>query len=174
MRFGIFRSPRPPASRSDRNTHHDRGVRFMQPIGRAVRFVAATAALLVAGAARLAGQGLTRAEVSGRMPARGGGTGENEVDALINTATGARQQTTTGSSGRYNFENVPPGGPYTLEVRAIGFQQASKTGIMLALGPPYVQDLELKQQVVTLEELTVVAATDALINSGRTGPSQSV
>ena len=146
----------------------------MQPIGRAVRFVAVTAALLVAGAARLAGQGVTSAAVTGRITSEGRGTVENGVVALINTATGARQQTTTGSSGRYNFENVPPGGPYTLEVRAIGFQQASKTGIMLALGQRYVQDLELKQQVVTLEELTVVAATDALINSGRTGPSQSV
>src|ERR1041384_3087103 len=45
---------------------------------------------------------------------------------------------------------------------------------MLALGQRYVQDFELKQQVVTLQELTVIAATNPLINSGRTGPAQIV
>src|ERR1043165_342351 len=170
----IHRAEAAWARRPARRTHPHRGARFMQPIGRAVRFGAAVAVVLLGGALPLSAQGGPRAAVTGRITSEGRGTVENGVVALVSTATGARQQTTTGSSGRYNFENVPPGGPYTLEVRAIGFQQASKTGIMLALGQRYVQDLELKQQVVTLEELTVVAATDALINSGRTGPSQSV
>src|SRR5262249_46173146 len=42
------------------------------------------------------------------------------------------------------------------------------------LGQRYLQDFQLKQQVVTLEELTVVAATNPLINSGRTGAAQIV
>jgi outer membrane receptor protein involved in Fe transport len=146
----------------------------MQPIGRAVRFGTAIGALLLGGAQLLAGQGITSAAVAGRVTSEGRGTVENGIVALINTTTGARQQATTNSAGRYNFENVPPGGPYTVEVRAIGFQQASKTGIMLALGQRYVQDFELKQQVVTLQELTVIAATNPLINSGRTGPAQIV
>ena len=134
----------------------------MQPIGRAVRFGAAIVALLFGGAQLLAGQGITSAAVAGRVTSEGRGTVENGIVALTNTATGARQQATTNSAGRYNFENVAPGGPYTVEVRAIGFQQASKTGIMLALGQRYVQDFELKQQVVTLQELTVIAATNQI------------
>jgi carboxypeptidase family protein/TonB-dependent receptor-like protein len=148
----------------------------MQPIGggRTVRFGAALAALLFAGGQTLAAQGVTSASVQGRITSETRGTVENAIVALTNTSTGARQQTSTNSAGRYNFENVPPGGPYTMEVRAIGFQAASKTGVMLTLGQKYMQDFELKQQVVTLEELTVVAATNPLINSGRTGPAQIV
>ena len=146
----------------------------MQPIGRAVRFGAAIGVLLFGGAQLLAGQGITSAAVAGRVTSETRGTVENGIVALINTTTGARQQTTTNSAGRYNFENATPGGPYTLEVRAIGFQQASKSGIMLTLGQRYVQDFELKQQVVTLQELTVVAVTNPLINSGRTGAAQIV
>ena len=146
----------------------------MQPIGRAVRFGAAIGVLLFGGAQLLAGQGITSAAVAGRVTSEARGTVENGIVALINTTTGARQQTTTNSAGRYNFENATPGGPYTLEVRAIGFQQASKSGIMLTLGQRYVQDFELKQQVVTLQELTVVAVTNPLINSGRTGAAQIV
>jgi len=146
----------------------------MQPIGRRVRFGAAAMALLLGGAQTLAAQGITSASVLGRVTSEARGTVENGIVALTNTTTGARQQTSTNSAGRYNFENVPPGGPYTLEVRGIGFQPTTKTGIMLTLGQRYVQDFELKQQVVTLEELTVVAATNPLINSGRTGAAQIV
>ncbi len=146
----------------------------MQPIGRTVWFGAAVVALLFGGARGLAAQGVTSAAVQGRITSENRGTVENAIVALTNTSNGARQQTSTNSAGRYNFENVTPGGPFTIEVRAIGFQAASKTGIMLALGQKYVQDFELKQQVVTLEELTVVAATNPLINAGRTGPAQIV
>jgi outer membrane receptor protein involved in Fe transport len=134
---------------------------------------AVLAGLLLSGQA-LAAQGITSASVQGRVTSENRGTVENAIVALTNTSTGARQQTSTNSAGRYNFENVPPGGPYTVDVRAIGYQTASKTGVMLTLGQKYVQDFELKQQVVTLEELTVVAATNPLINSGRTGPAQIV
>src|SRR5262245_17161201 len=105
----------------------------MQPIGRSVRFGAALTALLVAGAQVALGQGITSAAVTGRVTSEGRGTVENGIVALVNTATGARQQTTTNAAGRYNFENVPPGGPYTIDVRGIGFQPASKSGIMLTL-----------------------------------------
>src|SRR5690242_19959969 len=146
----------------------------MQPIGRAVRFGAAIGALLLGGAQVLAAQGITSAAVAGRITSETRGTVENAIVALVNTATGARQQTTTNSAGRFNFENVPPGGPYTLEARAIGFQQTSKAGIMLALGQSYVQEFELKQQGVKLQELTVNPATNPPLNSRRNGPGQAV
>ena len=146
----------------------------MQPIGRTVRFGVAVVALWFGGAQGLSAQGITSAAVQGRITSENRGTVENAIVALTNSSTGARQQTSTNSAGRYNFENVPPGGPYTIDVRAIGFQSTSKAGVMLALGQRYVGDFELKQQVVTLEELTVVAATNPLINSARTGPAQIV
>ena len=146
----------------------------MQPIGRAIRFGSAIVALLAGGSTALAAQGITSAAVQGRITSSTRGSVENAIVVLINTSNGARQQTTSKTGGRYNFENATPGGPYTIEVRAIGFQAATKTGIMLTLGQRYIQDFELAQQVVTLEELTVVAATNPLINSGRTGPAQTV
>jgi len=146
----------------------------MQPIGRAIRFGSAIVALLAAGSSALAAQGITSAAVQGRITSATRGSVENAIVVLTNTTNGARQQTTSKTAGRYNFENATPGGPYTIEVRAIGFQAASKTGIMLSLGQKYVQDFELQQQVVTLEELTVIAATNPLINSGRTGAAQTV
>jgi len=146
----------------------------MQPIGRVIRFGTAMVALLAGGTQAVLAQGVTSASVQGRITSETRGSVENAIVVLTNTTNGARQQTTSRTGGRYNFENATPGGPYTMEVRAIGFQAATKTGIMLSLGQKYTQDFEMKQQVVTLEELTVVAATNPLINSGRTGAAQTV
>lgn len=146
----------------------------MQPIGRAVRFGAAAAALLFGGAQVLAAQGITSAAVAGRVTAEGRGNVQGAIIVLTNTSNGSKQQTTSNAAGRYNFENAAPGGPYTLDVRSIGFQATTKSGIMLTLGQRSVQDFELKQQVVTLEELTVVSETNPMINSKRTGAEQIV
>lgn len=146
----------------------------MQPTWRGVRWVASAMVLLLAGARSLEGQGITSAAVQGRIISETRGNVQGAIVVLTNTSNGAKQQTSTNAAGRYNLENATPGGPYTIEVRAIGFQPASKTGIMLTLGQRYVQDFEMKQQAVTLEELTVVAATNPLINSGRTGAAQIV
>jgi outer membrane receptor protein involved in Fe transport len=122
----------------------------------------------------LPAQGVTSAAVAGRITSATRGTVESGVVSLLNTSTGVRMQTATNNAGRYNFENAAPGGPYTIEVRAIGFQPATKTGVMLTLGQRYVQDFVLEAQPVTLEEVTVIAATNPLINSARTGPGQIV
>ncbi|MBX3147840.1 MAG: TonB-dependent receptor [Gemmatimonadales bacterium] len=119
-------------------------------------------------------QGLTSAALTGVITREGGQPVEAANVALTNTSTGARLSTTTGANGRYNFENVPPGGPYTIDVRGIGFQPVTKTGIRLSLGQRQVENFELQQQVIMLEELAVTAATNPLINAGRTGAAQTV
>ena len=146
----------------------------MRVLLRHVVYLVAIAGISGLLADRADAQGVTSAALRGRLTGEGRRTIESANLILINTSTGARQSTTSNTTGRYNFENVPPGGPYTLEVRSIGFQQASKTGIMLVLGQRYTQDFELKEQVVTLQELVVVAATSPLINSGRTGAAQTM
>ncbi len=127
---------------------------------------------LTAGAAWAQGQ--TSAALTGIITREGGQPVEAANVSLTNTSTGARLSTTTRANGRYNFENVPPGGPYTIDVRGIGFQPVTKTGIRLTLGQRQIEDFELQQQIVTLQELEVTAATNPLINTGRTGAAQTV
>ncbi len=90
--------------------------------------------------------------------------------------TGQVFVSTTGSSGRYLFENVSPGSGYSLTVRAIGFRPQSVTGLSLTLSQRATQDITLAPDVVQLEELAVMAAApqDPLINVNRTGAQQTV
>lgn len=128
--------------------------------------------MLVAGLAEA--QGVTSAAVRGAITRAGGEPVGSAVVSLLNTQKGTVIRAQTQASGRYFFDNVEPGGPYTIEVRAIGFESLTKTGIMLSLGQRYDATFELSAQVVTLEELTVTAVTNPLINSSRTGAEQTI
>jgi len=133
------------------------------------------AASLATGAPAVFAQGVTSAAVQGTVSRSGpAGPVEGAVVTVTNTQTGIRLQTSTRANGRYNLETVAPGGPYTIEARAIGFEASSRTGVLLTLGQRYTADFTLEARVVTLEELIVVSATDPIINEARTGPAQTV
>ncbi len=143
---------------------HRRFVRMLAGLG--------LAALLVT---PLHAQGVTTAAVQGVVRDQGAGTPiENASVVITNNSTGQHFQTTTRNNGRYFFENVPVGGPYTIEARAIGFEPGRKTELQLALGQRYTADFALSQAVVQLDELTIAGTVDPLINSGRTGPGQTI
>ena len=146
----------------------------MRLLPRNISYLVAILGLSLASAGQAAAQGITSAAVTGVVTKMGGTPLEGALVSITNVATGTRLATATAKSGRFNFENVPPGGPFTIAVRAIGFEPATKTGVMLTLGQRYPANFDLAARVIVLEELTVVAATNPLINSGRTGPAQIV
>ena len=142
-----------------------------------VRRVFALASLLVlslAAASAAAAQGVTSASITGRVSHDGGQPIEGATVVVTNTATGQRFQVLSRAGGRFNIENLPPGGPYTVEVRAIGYQAGRRTGVRLELGQSYAGDFALNVAVVEVQEVTVVGGADPLINRGRTGPASTI
>ena len=130
--------------------------------------------LAVCGSTPGRAQGITTAGLRGTITREDGNTPiEGAVVTIINADKGTRLKTVSQASGRYNFENADPG-VYNVEVRAIGFELASKTGIVLTLGQRYTQDFTMRAQVVVLQELEITATTDPLSNSGRTGAATIV
>ena len=124
--------------------------------------------------AALAAQGVTGAAIQGRVTGPDSAAFEGATILVANTSNGARWQTVTGAKGRYYQEQLSVGGPYLVEVHAIGFAPARRAGIFLALGQRFSADFILAPAIVELEPITVHALADPLINAGRTGPAQSV
>jgi hypothetical protein len=91
---------------------------------------------------------------------------------VTNGSNGERWQGTTNAGGRYFLENLSVGGPYRIEVRAIGFKPATREGVFLRLGQYLIADFTLLTSVVQLEELTVSARADPNLSVSRTGPAQ--
>src|SRR5207244_5308877 len=93
---------------------------------------------------------------------------------LTNTTNGQRYATRSAADGRFFFENVQVGGPYTLEVRALGFGPEQATGITLSLGQRFVRDFSLKRTAVEVAGITVSAYENPLLSPSRTGASGTV
>ncbi len=120
-------------------------------------------------------QGVTTGAVRGRVTDATGHPVAGAVLTLVNSQTGLRNTVSSREDGLYNIENVTPGGPFTLSVRAIGYRPASKDGIHVSLGQVLAVDLELEQTTVTLAELTVTAeASTPLLSRARTGAAMYV
>ena len=116
-----------------------------------------------------AAQGVTSAAVSGRLTDESHAPVEQAVVNLINTSNGQRYSTRSSSDGRFYFENAQVGGPYTLEVRALGFEAAKSAPFQLALGQRSEVRLTLKRAAVEVAAVTITAEADPLLSAGRTG-----
>jgi hypothetical protein len=93
---------------------------------------------------------------------------------LTNTSNGHRWQVVTPASGRYVFEDVAIGGPYSIGVRALGFAPAAQSAITLTLGQRLVADFTLRPTALELSPVTVAATADPVLNPSRTGPAEII
>src|SRR2546421_1252707 len=129
----------------------------------------ATIALLLFPPRAALAQGVTSAAVAGRVTDESGAGVPGAVLTLVNSSTGQRYSRRAADDGRYNFENVAVGGPYTLQTRALGFETSRSTPFQLALGQRFLVDVSLKRAAVEVEAVTVTGENDPRVSRSRTG-----
>jgi hypothetical protein len=130
--------------------------------------------LLLWGADTLHAQGVTGAAIQGMVDDSTGLAVQQAVVLVTNTSTGERWQTASGVHGRFFIEHLSVGGPYHIEVHAVGFAPAHRDGVFLSLGQRFSAGFALSHVAIELPELTVQSTVDPLINPGRTGPAQII
>jgi hypothetical protein len=113
-------------------------------------------------ASQAAAQGVTSAAIVGTVMAEGGAPVSGADVTLTKPATGEAHVVTTRSNGRYTVDNASAGGPYTLTVRAIGFQPIKVEGLNLTLGQRLSHDVQLTRTTVQLQDITVVTRPSVL------------
>jgi outer membrane receptor protein involved in Fe transport len=120
-------------------------------------------------------QGVTGSALTGTVITPEGQPVPDAVVELRNESTGATFTAVSDASGEYLFDNVPPGGPYSITFSADGYYGNKRTGMQLALGNRLRLNAQLRKLENMGEEITVVATTvDELTDRGRTGPSKTL
>ena len=125
----------------------------------------------IAVAVPLAAQGVTGAAIEGRIVSVDGMPLEQAIVQVTNTSNGERWQTTTSARGRYFLEHLSVGGPYRIEVRAVGFEPARRDSIRLGLSQRLTANFRLTPAVLQLQEITVTGTEDPRLSAARTGPA---
>jgi hypothetical protein len=142
--------------------------RFVWSIG------ALAAVALLATARAAVAQGVSAAAVAGRVTDDAGAPVQSASLTLVNGSTGQRYSSRSREDGRYSFENVDVGGPYTLAAHALGFEPKTSTPFNLQLGQRFTLDLSLRRAAVELAGVVVETSSDPLLSKARTGAQTTI
>lgn len=114
---------------------------------------------------------VTTSSVSGFVKNSSGESITGSTIQLTHTATGTTYKTASGKDGRFNFVNLMPGGPYTIEVTNVGYGNYSEANVNLPLGENTRMDVVLSTSATVLTDVVVTAAGTT---RKKTGASTSI
>ncbi|MDC6404433.1 MULTISPECIES: TonB-dependent receptor [Maribacter] len=118
-------------------------------------------------------QGVTTSSMQGTVSDESGESlfGANIV--ATHTPSGTVYGAISNEEGRFYLPNIRVGGPYTVKVTYVGFQDKTFEGITLGLGQSYNLKVTLSEGV-ELEEVVVTSQRGEIIDPDRTGPTTNL
>ena len=114
-------------------------------------------------------QGVTKSAINGMVTDDKGEalTGANVV--ALHEPTGTSYGAAVREGGLFDIPNMRVGGPYTVTVSFVGYQEQKEENVYLNLGQTARLNFSLAESAMTTEAIEVVAEQDAVLNSDRTG-----
>ena len=132
----------------------------------------AAAALLCAPTGAMA-QGVTTGSVSGIVKDAQGLAVPGSTVLAVHQPSGSTYEAVSREDGRFSIPGMRVGGPYTVTASLEGFQPSVTSDVFVNLG--VAADLTLTLRTVAVSEtVTVVAESDAVFSSARTGASTAI
>jgi hypothetical protein len=119
-------------------------------------------------------QGATTAAMSGTITDSKGAALPGATVIAVHTPTNTQYVAPTNADGRFNIQNMRVGGPYTVKITFVGFQDFNRTGINLTLAENFRLDAKLGDASTQLTEVTVTGRQNPLINADRTGAATTI
>ncbi|HXL58113.1 MAG TPA: carboxypeptidase-like regulatory domain-containing protein, partial [Chitinophagaceae bacterium] len=99
----------------------------------------------------------TTATLNGIVTDRKGEIVPGATVSLTHQPTGYRTSTQTNNKGLFVIPNLKPGGPYTIVISFVGFDEQKFENINLSLGNNPEMNIALKTKESTLQEVVVNA-----------------
>ncbi|RFP64139.1 carboxypeptidase regulatory-like domain-containing protein [Hymenobacter lapidiphilus] len=104
-------------------------------------------------------------------------TGEGLPGATViavHTPTNTQYVAPTNSDGRFNIQGMRVGGPYTVRITFVGYQDVTRENLFLTLGQSFRLDVNLSETSTQLGEVVVAGKRNSLINSDQQGSVTAV
>ena len=118
---------------------------------------------------------VTTSSISGKITDNNKGTLPGATIVATHTPSGSQYYAVADANGTYRLLNIRPGGPYTIEVRMVGFQTVKQEGITATLGETKILNVRLNEESIGLGEVTVSAeAISNGMDSDRAGATTAI
>ncbi|WP_339700300.1 carboxypeptidase regulatory-like domain-containing protein [uncultured Roseivirga sp.] len=115
------------------------------------------------------GQGTTTSSLNGRVTDASGEPLPGATIVAIHTPSGSQYGNISNADGFYRIPNMRVGGPYTVKVTFVGYQEFKRENIYLTLGQSFKLDATLQETSVTLQDVEVIADRGGVFDGNRTG-----
>ncbi|MDO7874136.1 TonB-dependent receptor [Hymenobacter sp. ASUV-10] len=119
-------------------------------------------------------QGSTTAAMNGLISDKTGAALPGATVLATHTPTGTNYGVSTNADGRFNIQGMRVGGPYTVKITFVGYQDIVRDNVYLTLGQNLRLDVGLTEATTELSGVTVTGRRDPVINAGRTGAATTV
>ncbi|MEO9964948.1 MAG: carboxypeptidase regulatory-like domain-containing protein [Reichenbachiella sp.] len=116
-------------------------------------------------------QGVTTSGMNGKVVDNTGAELPGATIIAIHVPTGSKYGNITDLNGFYRIPNMKVGGPYTVTVSFVGFENYVQNGVYLTLGQTFKLDATLSSGATELEEVVVTAGDGKVFDGNRTGAS---
>jgi outer membrane receptor protein involved in Fe transport len=121
-----------------------------------VSFAVLAAVFSLCGVRSTGAQGITTGAVTGVITSDKGQPVEGAVVRVTNRSTGVTTSAQSRENGRYFVQSLEVGGPYSVEVRRLGFEPVVQNNVTVTLSQTTRVDILLSPQAVTLTEVTTL------------------
>lgn len=119
-------------------------------------------------------QGVTTSSINGRvldntetpLP------GANVI--AVHVPTGSVYGAITDFDGFYRITNMKSGGPYTLSISYVGFEDFTNNGFILSLGESKRLSATLSESQNALDEIVITGQSNGVFNSNKTGAETTI
>ena len=117
-------------------------------------------------------QGTTTASMNGEVVDENQQPVVGATMVAVHQPSGTQYANVTGSNGYFRLANMRVGGPYTVTVSFVGYENVTKDDIFLDLGQTYGLNVGLRESVTQLAD--VVVSAGGLIDGNQTGAETNV
>jgi outer membrane receptor for ferrienterochelin and colicin len=119
-------------------------------------------------------QGVTTAAINGQVTEATGSPLPGASIVAVHTPSGTTYGVATDFDGYYRISNMRTGGPYSIIISYVGFQDYKDENVFLNLGASERISVALSEDASVLDEVVITAQSSSIFDAGKTGAGTKV
>lgn len=119
-------------------------------------------------------QGVTTSALGGKVTDASGEPLPGATVVAVHTPTGTSYGAAADFDGFYRISGMRTGGPYTITISYVGFNDDVKQGVFLNLGSTERISAQLQESATALDEVVVTAVSSGVFGANKTGTETNI